>query len=133
MALDRSSSDYQALWKTVVGEAVGESKRGQIAVAWVVMNRANNPHKWPHTIHDVCYQPYQFECVTNPNLGNLMRSAAAKGIDAWLPSVFLDHSDPTDGANHYYAFAGAQGISPPSWARPDGHTVDIGHHRFYRL
>lgn len=71
--------------------------------------------------------------MTNPNLGNLKSSKAAQEIDQWLPRVYVDTTDPTYGANHFYAFQGPQAISPPSWASSSGFTVDIGNHRFYRL
>ena len=87
MALVEGSRDFEALFRTVVGEAVGEGTQGQIAVAWVIRNRVRDP-RWPNTIHDVCHQPYQFECMTNSNLTALLNSPTAQEIRRWLPRVY---------------------------------------------
>jgi len=48
---------------TIYHEARGESREGQIAVAWVIINRANHAGKrWPDNIAGVCKQECQFEC-----------------------------------------------------------------------
>ena len=57
------SRDYKVLKDTIYHEARGESREGQIGVAWVIINRANHPgSRWPNNIAGVCKQDQQFEC-----------------------------------------------------------------------
>jgi len=62
-------SELITMAKTVWGEARGESVKGQIAVAWVIKNRADNPRWWGKTIEEVCLKKYQFSCwlESDPN------------------------------------------------------------------
>lgn len=59
--LNRNSEDYKALLNTVSGEARGEERKGQEAVAWVIKNRADkNRSYWGgNTLAGVCKQPKQ--------------------------------------------------------------------------
>ena len=108
MRLEEGSPDFEALYKTVVGEAIGEVKDCQIAVAWVMMNRVRISRKeWGNTIQEVCTKLRQCECTSGPKkLSRLMSDERAREIKLWLPQVFNGHYDPTYGANHYYAFKG---------------------------
>ena len=63
--------DVLALARTLWGECRGEPKIGQIAVAWVILNRAEQPGWWSKshteaimddTIEAVCLCPHQFSC-----------------------------------------------------------------------
>ena len=64
MKLDRNSHDYKILLKTIYGEARHESRRVQLGVAWVILNRARlNKSYWGGcSIADVCQCRGQFEC-----------------------------------------------------------------------
>jgi spore germination cell wall hydrolase CwlJ-like protein len=50
-----NQKDLSCLTRAIYYEASGESKKGKIAVANVVMNRLNNP-RFPKTVCDVVYQ-----------------------------------------------------------------------------
>ena len=109
LTLDRNSDDYEKLFKVVVGEAVGEVKIGQIAVAWAVKNRVDDPVRWGNTIADVIDEPGEFRCLDRDNIKKLgvnLASPEAQAIHEWLPTVYDDHPDPTFGATHYYPFKG---------------------------
>lgn len=131
------SDDYDAMRRTVFGEARGEPFEGQIAVAWVILNRARHPttNWWGRGVVGVCFAPKQFSCwnTGDPNGGLarvatensrslLQASAAAAGV---LTGAF---PDPTSGSTHYYA----DHIVPPGWTDHATFTVKIGHHLFFK-
>ena len=58
---DRLSS-VEALALTIWAEARGESHDGQLAVGYVILNRAMQWHK---SIKEVCYAPNQFSCYNS--------------------------------------------------------------------
>jgi N-acetylmuramoyl-L-alanine amidase len=127
-------TDAETLALLLFGEARGESYGGQVAVAWVVRNRAN-ARQWPDTVKAVALQPYQFSCF-NPSDRNfpLLRSMA---IHKSIPDVLLtlanrvlngDIKDPTQGATNYHTVS-----IRPKWAGSLVYTVTIGAHKFYRL
>ena len=57
-----SDSDLMIMAKTIWGEARGESYSGQVAVAWVIRNRAERGGWWGNTIREVCLKDQQFSC-----------------------------------------------------------------------
>lgn len=140
--------DVLALARTLWGEARGESREGQIAVAWVIRNRLEGyPNAWwsthagdeipDHTIEAVCLEPHQFSCWwdtqatkvrkrTPEQLGSLMGIAIGVLNDT-IP-------DNTNGATHYHTILRPDyaKIWPPKWAK--GHVgKTIGSHLFYKI
>lgn len=129
------ADDLDTLARTIFGEARSESLQGQVAVAWVVLNRVARPRWWGHTIEEVCLKPMQFSCwnYDDPNRVKLIAASledraflAAFGAAALAMSDTLH--DPTQGATHYYATY----IPRPSWAEDMQPTVSIGLHQFLR-
>lgn len=131
------AEDFDALRRTVYGEARGEPFRGQVAVAWVVLNRARHPTVtwWGEGIAGVCLAPKQFSCwnpddpnsglvrVANENMQSFIKATAAAAM-----VMSGETPDPTQSATHYHA----DSIKPPIWTKGARHTVTIGHHLFYR-
>lgn len=114
--------------KTVWGEARGEPELGQIAVAWVILNRSRTRKQ---TIRQVCLAPKQFSCwnANDPNHAKLLAlkpEQYQRQITICGRVCNQECPDPTDGATHYHA----HGIIP-RWAQ--GHTPSaiIGNHVFY--
>lgn len=134
------TNHVDVLARTLFGECRGEPEIGQIAVAWVVKNRAARPSWWGKTVAGVCLAPWQFSCWlpedhdegqrerlealddSNPIYVQL-RALAQKVIDGTVP-------DPTHGATHYKVHG-----TKASWdhAIASLTPVRIGHHDFYRL
>jgi N-acetylmuramoyl-L-alanine amidase len=136
LPLTLSDKDLDAAVRTVFGEARGEPFEGQVAVCWVIRNRAewHPPEWWGHTVETVCYHPQQFSCF-NPDDPN------RKVIDALSSNnlLYLENGvvrpvmagqipDPTEGATHYHAIG-----STPKWIEGRQPTVTIGKHVFYAL
>ena len=139
--------DLDFLFRTIYGEARGESTTGKIAVGFVVCNRAkiakvykkehdkNHPLYGSGTPMSACTVAYQFSCW---NLGDLnleiIKALDPESTEA-QPSVMAAKAaleetapDPSNGATHYHA----EGMSP-SWAYGRTPTAVIGQHIFYSL
>jgi spore germination cell wall hydrolase CwlJ-like protein len=136
-------AELDTMARTIAGEARGEPLSGQIAVAWVILNRARDPGPdwWGDSITAVCHKPQQFSCW-NPRDPNAPRIAALtlddnvflKAMAAALLAITREAEDPTGGATHYCTIAppSAHVVWPPRWAATMRHTIDIGSHRFYK-
>lgn len=135
------ADDLDITARTVWGEARGESFQGQLAVAWVIANRAAAQIRGK-TPREVCLSPWQFSVwnAADPNLKRLASlsmdsepgllnayAAAAAALSRVMP-------DPTQGATDYYAVARPPGVDvwPPPWAADYIPTVRIGGHQFMR-
>ena len=91
-----SSSDVYLLARCVYGEARGESYKGQVAVAAVVLNRVRSS-SFPNTISGVIYQPGAFSVVSDGQINLTPNDTALKAArDA------LNGWDPTGGCLYYY-------------------------------
>ncbi|MCD7059297.1 cell wall hydrolase [Pelagibacterium xiamenense] len=116
-------------------EARGESYRGQVAVAQVIMNRVAH-HNYPDTICGVVYQnqhrrnacQFSFACdgiadrINEPDAW-----AQAKEITAEVLNEDIYLSEVAD-ATHYHAT-----YVRPHWARNMEQVTQVGLHVFYRF
>lgn len=115
-----SKADVDLLARLVYAEARGESYKGQVAVAAVVVNRVESS-KFPNTIRGVIYQPGAFTAVSDgqfwlqPNWN--AHQAAIDAIRGW---------DPSHHAIYY--FNPNTATSSWIWSRPQ--LVRIGNHIF---
>lgn len=134
--------DLDVFARTIFGEARGEAFYGQVAVAWVIMNRyLRNTTRWGRSIADVCLKPWQFSCW-NKNDPNYARILAVGFDDPAYQRAFGisclvlrgDLLDPTGGADHYHTVgtpAGAK-VWPPTWAKEMTLTARVGRHQFLK-
>jgi N-acetylmuramoyl-L-alanine amidase len=112
------------LWLTlcVYHEGRGEPELGQIAIAHVVLNRADRDAE---NIRSVILQPQQFSWVENhvglpDDTDSILRALRSSVI----ASVGYDF---TQGSTHYHAV-----YVDPYWSHHLEKTVEIGQHIFYR-
>lgn len=136
---DYSPDDLRIMAKTIWGEARGEDRAGQEAVAWVIRNRAHDT-RWAGdllgrkgAVSRVCLQPWQFSCWndTDPNhslLINLSDDQIALQREIALAVLSGAQVDPTGGAQYYFN----PSVVTPSWANGMTKMAAIGHHDFYR-
>lgn len=114
------SADHRLLAKLVYAEARGESYKGQVAVAAVVLNRVSSS-QFPNTISGVIYQSGAFSCVSNGSINNTPDSscirAAREALNGW---------DPTGGCLYYYN----PDATSDQWIRTRTVTTVIGRHHF---
>lgn len=116
------SSDHRLLAKLVYAEARGESYKGQVAVAAVVLNRVASS-SFPNTISGVIYQSGAFSCVSNGSINNTPSSEAIRAaLDA------MNGWDPTNGCLYYYN----PKLTSDSWIRTRTVVTVIGNHSFAR-
>lgn len=114
------SADHRLLSKLVYGEARGETYKGQVAVAAVVLNRVRSS-LFPNTISGVVYQSGAFSCVSNGSINNTPNSscirAARDALNGW---------DPSGGALYFYNPKGTS----DKWIRTRRVITVIGRHHF---
>ena len=111
-------------------EARGESKLGQKAVAWVTLNRVEDP-KYPDTICDVVWDNKQFSWTHDG------KSDVPTDKDAWLEAQLvamqvlidqqLDNDDPTEGSIMFH-----EASIKPYWHKKYEVTSRIDNHVFYK-
>lgn len=138
--------DILAMARTLWGEARGESMNGQIAVAWSIRNRAENPGWWSRkrgdgipddTVEAVCLAPAQYSCWWDGQAAKVRSRTKEQlsGLYDLAEKVLSDQiPDPTDGADHYHTIArpGYATRWPPQWAK--GRVgITIGRHIFYKI
>jgi N-acetylmuramoyl-L-alanine amidase len=129
MKLDRNSHDYKILLKTIYGEARHESRRVQLGVAWVILNRArlNKSYFGGCSIADVCQSRGQFECWKMGSFHMYDRDAK-RSIEEWLPFVY-QYADPTNGCDYFHN-PFKQGY--PEWTKDCTYIITIGSLKFYK-
>ncbi len=124
----------KCLTEAIYFEARGETVRGQMAVAQVVLNRAFSG-KYPNTVCGVVYQnshrrlacQFTFACdgipdrIREPDMWERAQVIAAEMLDGklWLPEVGK--------ATHYHAY-----WVRPGWVRTMTKLQKLGVHTFYR-
>ena len=138
------ADDYEALRRTVYGEARNQPLDGQYAVAFTVMNRLRHPRLrwWGTSVEAICLKPHQYSCWNEGDPNRVVIAAASENLPPFLKAsivaatVLLSlRSDNTEGATHYHTVHAPSGARswPPYWAKsmkPTG--VIIGSHVFYR-
>lgn len=129
----KGGEQFACLAEALYFEARGESIKGQVAVAEVILNRVES-NKFPDTVCGVINQgtgrkyacQFTYTCdghaekVTEPRAYARV-AKIAKAMLSGMPQKL------TDGATYYHTTA----VSP-RWARVFAHTATIGVHRFYR-
>ena len=114
------SADHRLLSKLVYAEARGETYKGKVAVAAVVLNRVASA-SFPNTISGVVYQSGAFTCVNNGSINNTPDSecirAAREALNGW---------DPTGGCLYYYN----PRTAVDDWIRTRTIKTVIGNHSF---
>ena len=131
---DALAKAQKCLTSAVYFEARGESVRGQIAVAQVIINRTFSPF-YPHDVCGVVYQnadrrnacQFSFACdgipdvVTEPDAWARAQRIARDMINGklWMPEVGK--------ATHYHAY-----WVHPDWVNEMKKIYKLGVHAFYR-
>ena len=123
------TQEDQLTWaRTVYGEARGEPRAGQLAVAFVPWNRAQISGR---SVAAECLKPYQFSCWNHDDPNRVrMLALDANDLHAFLAiidEVLMGVEDPSHGATFYHTTT-----SKPRWRLGHSPCARIGHHIFYR-
>ena len=128
--------DIKITGLTVFGEARGEPRKGQIAVAQVIRNRALAKNTYPAV---ECLRPYQFSCWNKNDPNYPILQAVLRGKRD-IPSVFYRIADSVlngrvlldevDGARYYMTKRLYYSNKRPSWANKLKVVAVIGNHVF---
>jgi spore germination cell wall hydrolase CwlJ-like protein len=129
---------------TIYGEARSESEKGQVAVAYTVLNRAVNK-----SLCQVALAPKQYSVFNNNP--ELRAAATSLHINPKQRNVIDKNSwdqalkvarmvmqkavkDPTNGATHYIAdrVMKAKGYTYPKWSRQYQVVAVIENHKFFK-
>jgi spore germination cell wall hydrolase CwlJ-like protein len=134
-AVEVSDKELWCLATAIYFEARGESYRGQVAVAQVVLNRVKD-HRYPDTICGVVFQnqarrnacQFSFACDGHPETINDRKSwAQAEEIASKFTDGELYLTEVAD-ATHYHAT-----YVRPGWAPRMQKVTQIGLHVFYKF
>jgi spore germination cell wall hydrolase CwlJ-like protein len=124
-------AEWQCLTEAIYFEARGESLRGQVGVAEVILNRVDSG-LYPRSVCGVVRQRgsggCQFSYVCDGRTDR-MREAAPADLAGRIARAMLDGAPRllTDGATSFHARS-----VRPSWSRRYVQTAAIGAHVFYR-
>lgn len=123
---DFRQTEVECLTQNIYHEARGEDTLGQIAVAYVTLNRRDHGY-FPDTICDVVWQPSQFSW-TNDGIPDTMNEEEALRVARNIAEWVYDgkEEDPTNGALFYHA-----DYVNPSWASHMEVSTVIDTHIFY--
>lgn len=147
-----TSCDLDTLARTLYGECRNQPEEGQIAVAWVIRNRVENPGWWTtyqpseqrSTATDThiglvaaaCIRKFQFSCWLkgDPNLIKLLGLSVEDPDYIKLKEIGRrvmagEIEDPSNGADHYANLSACR----PQWADTKTPSCVISDHTFWKL
>jgi len=130
----KGDAEWRCLTEALYFEARGESVKGQVAVAEVILNRVDSV-RFPNTACKVVNQGTgrKFQCqftYTCDGYDEIIREHAAWDRVGKVARMIMDETDRslTQGATHYHTKA-----VRPRWSRIFVRTTTIGAHHFYRM
>ena len=122
------SEQMRCLAGTVYFESRGEPLAGQLAVAQVVINRAED-RRWPASYCGVVYQRSQFSFVRGGRMPNINTSSAAWNRAKAVAQIAHDGLWESEAADAVYFHAN---YVSPRWSRAKTRLAQIDTHVFYR-
>ena len=127
----KGDQQWQCLQKALYFEARGESLKGQVAVAEVILNRVDSG-RYPNSICGVVEQGGKGSCQFSYNCdgrADVMRNREAADLAGRIARVMIDGAPRalTAGATYFHT----RSVNP-SWSARFERTASIGAHLFYR-
>jgi N-acetylmuramoyl-L-alanine amidase len=115
-----TKKEIRMIAQMVYGEARGESIKGQVAVASVIINRVQSD-KFPNTVQNVLFQNGAFTAINDGQYYNTPDLNATQAVYYAIEGV-----DPTKDALYYFN----PDIATSDWIWSRAKTVEIGEHIF---
>lgn len=75
-----SLDEFYEICRVVMNESGGEPYQTQVAVAETIVNRVNSD-KFPNTVMEVLYQPYQYSHADNGEITDSVREAVTQALE----------------------------------------------------
>ena len=122
------TEQMRCLAGAVYFESRGEPLDGQLAVAQVVINRAED-RRWPASYCGVVYQRAQFSFVRGGRMPQINTSSAAWGRAVSIARIAHDGMWESEAADAVYFHAN---YVRPRWSRSKTRPTQIDTHVFYR-
>uniref|UniRef100_A0A8W8N5D3 Cell wall hydrolase SleB domain-containing protein n=1 Tax=Magallana gigas TaxID=29159 RepID=A0A8W8N5D3_MAGGI len=135
-----TDANFQTVGRVVFGEARGEPMRGQIAVAYSIVNRINH-EGYPNNLNSVVYQRmstggYQYETLDLASHTRAWNDAKNRNTWEYRNAIKASRdvlcgrvSDPTRCATDYCAFDPCHATKSNQWWRATN-KMRIGNHYF---
>lgn len=128
-------NDLICLSRNVYHEARGEPYTGQIAVAYLTLNRVASP-RFPDDVCDVVTEDRgakSWDCqfswwCDGKNDTPFDQNAFAMAIKVSIGALTGEMQNPVPGATHYYAY----NLVTPNWSYAMAETNVIGGHRYMK-
>jgi len=111
------ANDLHCLTQNIYYEAKGEPKAGQLAVAFVTLNRSKN-----RSVCDAVFEKYQFSWTLNYST-NVVK-------EEWLAAMRVA-KEALNTKNYFKATHFHSVNVAPKWAKQRRFIVQIGNHLFY--
>lgn len=127
-APEEMSEQMRCLAGAVYFESRGEPLAGQLAVAQVVINRAED-QRWPASYCGVVYQRSQFSFVRNGRMPRIRTNSAAWNKARTIARIAHEGLWDSEAGDAVYFHAN---YVRPSWSRRKTRTAQIDTHIFYR-
>ena len=128
-----SPDEMLVMAKTIYGEARGEDRQGQRAVAHVILNRFKAQPKYGSGLAGVCLKAGAFSGWNedDPNLPRVRRITWSNALVLRVCTISafeaFDEYDFTQGSTHYYV----NGTDAPKWAFGHAPIYSHGRHLFF--
>ena len=129
-SIDFKTEELYCLAQNIYFEARGESRLGQMAVAWVTLNRVEDKN-YPDTICDVVWEKNQFSWTNDGKSDkpvDMMAWAEALSIAWEVYTIHDSQVDPTDGSIMFHTVN-----KKPYWKKEYLVTSRIDNHIFYKV
>ncbi|XP_062577308.1 spore cortex-lytic enzyme-like [Saccostrea cucullata] len=136
-----TDTNINTVARVVFGEARGEPMRGQLAVAYSIVNRKNH-QGYPNTINDVVYQKrsngreHQYDTLDLPGHTRAWNDAKNRNTQEYQNAIKASgdalcnrERDPTGCATDYCAFDPCHSTTSNSWWTATN-KIQIGNHYF---
>lgn len=121
------SKPCKKMSEALVYEARGEGRRGMVAVATVIKNRAEGENRFPDTITGVIEQRAQFSYLKD------MHKQKKPTNSDWNIAYNVSYDvlnnevkSEVGSATHYHA-----NYVSPRWSKHLGYVASVGNHKFY--
>jgi spore germination cell wall hydrolase CwlJ-like protein len=130
----QDKEDFSYAWIVAYREARGEPMPAQAAVVYTLLNRAQRPKWWGHSIGECAVKAWQYSSMTDPRDPQLSKAWPTLSTPAGLATARVADevlrgavANPFPGADSYYD----DSITAPNWTVGARFCGKLGKLNFY--